>query len=484
MFIKSLDYLSPSITFYYQGAHSHTSIISGILSIISMAIIMIFAGYYLYGLIIRNGLNAFYFKSFIEDSGTFPVNASSFFHFISLGESYNGSDWYEGVNFTEYRIIGLETYLVNYINDRNISHFNHWVYGICNNKTDTEGISHLINYKYFEKSGCIRKYFDSSEQIYYDIGNPKFKWPVLSRGTFNENNQFYTIVVERCKEETINIILDGNQKCIYNPIIDLRTSYFYFINHYIDVLNYKNPTIKFLDRIENGINRRDYYSNNLNIFPSTVRTHNGYMFDHIVEENAYIFERNDVITEVNKGDIIYVAYNIWLKNTVNDYERTYKKIQDVIPNIGGINQVVIFISVCINKFYNKYIELTDTDALLFSSMKQRNKDRKKIQANKNLDNKLEDLKKEKRNEIFKKNIDKEKNNENSNIKTEKNKYDNNLTRSRNNIYNSSEELYQSPINHVKSTENKENIKNKNDKITSKISEEKKTFCRFILFYSY
>jgi hypothetical protein len=359
----------------------------------------IFAGYYLYELINRKDLNAFYFKSFIEESGTFPLNTSSFFHFISLGESYSDYGWYEGVNFTEYRIIGLETYLVNYINDRNISHFNHWIYGICNN-SDIDGISDLINYKYFEKSGCIKKYFDSNEQIYYDVGNPKFRWPVLSHGTFNDNNQFYTIIVEGCKEDTIDLILGGNQKCIYDPLIDIRTSYFFFINHYIFVLNYKNPTIKFLDKIENGINKHDYYVNNLNIFPSLVRTHNGYIFDKIEDEKAYIYERNDVASEFNKEDKIYVAFNIWLKNTKNHYERTYKRIQDVIPNIGGINQVVIFISVFINKFYNNYIELTDTDALLFSSIKKRNRDRKKITANKNMDLKFEDLNKEKKNDLF------------------------------------------------------------------------------------
>ena len=486
MFIKNLDYLSPHITFYYQGAHSHTSIISGILTIISAILIISFAGYYFYELIIRKDLNAFYFKSFVDDSGTFPINASSFFHFISLGESYTGFDWYEGVNFSEYRIIGLETYLNNYLTDRNIYHLNHWLYGLCNNESDTEGISHLINYKDFEKSACIKKYYDTSEQKYYDIGNSKFKWPVLSHGTFHQDNQFYTIIVEECKEETINLILGGNHKCIYNPLIDLRTSYFYFINHYIDVLNYKNPNIKFLDRIENGINKYQYYLNNLNIFPSIVRTHNGYIFDNIKEQKAYSFERNDVMTEVNKEDKIYVAYNIWLKNTINDYERTYKRIQDVIPSIGGIYQVIIFISVCINKFYNKYIELTDTDALLFSSIKQKNKNKKKME-HKNMDYKLEELNKEKMNDLDKKMSDSEKHKEKLNKKTEKNKYDNNISRSRNNFYNSSEELYHSPTNHMKSTENKDNTNNdsivnsKNKKvITSKISDENKTFCKYIL----
>ena len=179
-------------------------------------------------------------------------------------------------------------------------------------------------------------------------------------------------------------------------LINIKTSYFYFTNHYIDIFKYKNPTIKFLDRIENDINKHNFYLNNINIFPSNVKTHNGYLFEHVEKENGYIYERNDVITEINKEDTIYVAYNIWLKNIVNDFDKTYKKIQDVFSNIGGISQVVIFISFWLNKFYNNYIELIDTDDLLFSSIKKRNNDKKKQTRNKIVKNKFEELYNEKK----------------------------------------------------------------------------------------
>jgi len=201
----------------------------------------------------------------------------------------------------------------------------------------------------------------------------------LSHGTFHYDSKFYSIFIEGCKDETINPILGENQKCINDTLIDIKTAYLYFINHYIDVLQYKNPTIKFLERIENGINKHDYFINNINIFPSIVRTHNGFFFDNIEEKKAYIYERNDVVTDINNEDIIYIGYIFWLKNTVNEYERSYKRIQDVAPKIGGIYQVVICISVFINSLYNQFIELADTEALLFSSMKIKNKDHKKSQ---------------------------------------------------------------------------------------------------------
>ena len=46
MFIKKLDYLSPPITFYHQGLLFHSSFASGIISILSILIIIIFTIYY------------------------------------------------------------------------------------------------------------------------------------------------------------------------------------------------------------------------------------------------------------------------------------------------------------------------------------------------------------------------------------------------------------------------------------------------------
>ena len=92
--------------------------------------------------------------------------------------------------------------------------------------------------------------------------------------------------------------------------------------------------MKFFEKIESGINKNDYFVNSLNIFPSLVWTQNGYLFDHVDEDKAYIYERNDVVTDINTEDIIYIYFR--LKNTANEYNRIYKRLQDVIPKIGGL----------------------------------------------------------------------------------------------------------------------------------------------------
>lgn len=467
MFIKRLDYLSPPITFFYKGSLLHSSIVSGIISIISIIFIIFQILYYSLDIIDRKILNAFYFKTFVNDAGTYPLNASSLFHFISLGEK--GKDyWREGVDFTKYRIIGFDNFFTNYLQDKNLSRYDHWLYGICNNDTDTKGIGHLIYYKYFENSACIRKYFNSTEQKYYDIENPKFKWPILSKGTFNENHLFYSLMVEECKKDSINLILGEGYECKNDSSKVLTTAYMYFIDHYINVLNYKNPINKFLYRIENSIPKDEFFTNNLNFNPSKIITHNGLIVDKIEEEISYIFERNDVTSEkIEDKKDIYIGYNIWLKNTLHYYERAYKRIQDIIPNIGGTCQVVITVAIYINNFYNKYIVLIDTEILLFSSIKKE-KNNKNQKEHKNF-KKLEK-------EEIKKSSDKEKMKE-RNI----NKSANNFSRSAN-LCNNSGEIFQITKQKIKKTEDEnKRITENNNNNNLKRKKEKKNFFYFILF---
>ena len=313
MFIKNMDFLSPPITFYYNGFQSHASITSGILSIIAIIINISLAIYFSLDIFKRKDLVAYYFNTFVDDAGVFPFNASSFFHFISLGE--NGKDfWREGVDFTKYRIIGLDIYLDSYFKNPILTDYDHWIYGKCNNKSDADGIGYLINYQYFEDSACIRKFFDSTEKKYYDTGSPKFKWPVMGHGTYNSNNSLiYNIIVETCNQETVDLSLGEGAKCIENVDTVLSTSYFYFINNYIDVLNYKTPNTKFLYRIETGIKKYLYSMNNLNIIPSTVRTYNGLFFENIEESKSYIYEKNDVSLGQNSDkEAIFATYSFWL----------------------------------------------------------------------------------------------------------------------------------------------------------------------------
>jgi len=372
MFVKKLDYLSPRVTFYHKGLISHASILSGILSIIFYIIKIILALYYSLQLIQRKDLKAFYYNTFIEDAPTFPLNSSSLFHFLSL-DNKNKNSVNEGIDFTKFRIIGFEKLYDNIIHNSSVLvKMNHWLYGKCNSD-DIEGINYLIDYDFFEKSACIQKYFDSKEKKYFNKDEPKFKWPVMAHGTNNPNNKFYSIYMGKCHKDTLNLILGDGYNCKNYSEIDkyfnsngAKILNFYFVDNYVNILNYKNPFTKYIYKIESPLYQNEYSINNINFNPLTIKTNNGLIFDNVEQEISYIFLRNDVYISETKEMDIYSAYCIWLKNTNYYYERTYKRIQDIFSSIGGINNIINIIAILLNRLYNKYIVLCDTEKLLLS----------------------------------------------------------------------------------------------------------------------
>ena len=84
MFIKYLDFLSPRVTFYYKGLLSHSSIFSGILSVITIIIILLISIYYTLELFEKKDPKAFYFHNFLKDAGEYELNTTTLFHYISI----------------------------------------------------------------------------------------------------------------------------------------------------------------------------------------------------------------------------------------------------------------------------------------------------------------------------------------------------------------------------------------------------------------
>ena len=439
MFFRKLDLLSPPITFYHKGYLSHPSILSGILSIVSMILILLLAVYYSLEIIQRKNPKIFSYTTFAEDAGTFSMNSSHIFHYISMASIFSNY-LIDGVNFTHFRIVGLQDFYEAYLYTKNLNDYEHWLYGKCNNNTDTLGISNLITSNFFENSACIRKYYSTKDQKYYDTDDPKFKWPVIAHGTYNPNYQMYNIVIETCKEDTVDLILGEGSHCKVTEFFELNenTSYYavaylYYINNFINIINYKKPKKQFLDSIQATLYKNEYTANHLNFDPVQIKTHNGLIFDNIEEEALPIFGRNDVFT-IEKGEYdIFTTYIFWLKNTMSFHERDYKRIQDVISSIGGIYQFITIVAIYINSLYNNYIVLSDTEDLLNSSIrKERTINIKNEIERKRTRQKLRELKNEKIKNNISDNMDyslekpKNKNSKNSKI-------DNNLSKSNNNI---------------------------------------------------
>ena len=376
MFIKQIDLISPRVTFYHKGYLAHSSILSGILSIISIVLIAVIAVSFSLEIIKRENPNSSYFISFIEDAPLYQMNSTSLFHFINIVQN-SYTTIYEGIDFTTFRIIGFQRHYINYLNtNKNLKSMHHWLYGYCDNETDTEGINDLITYDFFGKTVCIKKYYNHNDNKYYDKTDPNFKWPKLDHGLFHQNNSVYNIVVERCQEETIKYVLGEGAHCrnnaqmveYYKKTIGVRLFHLYFVDNSINVLNYTNPTNKFFYRIEATFSTETFSISNIFFNPTKIKTHNGIMMDNVIDDISYTFDRNEVYNEEKGKTDFFIVYCFFLRNMMHYYERTYKKIQDVFSSIGGMYQIIIIFMTIINSVYNEYIILLDTDILLNNSI--------------------------------------------------------------------------------------------------------------------
>ena len=374
MILKQIDFLSPQITLYHKGLLSHSTIISGIISIISLAIIISFGVYYSLDLIKKENPRACFLDRFVEDNKKYSMNYTSIFHYISFGESNNNREF----DLRAFRIVGFETYYTDYIENKNIKNFDHWLYSLCKIENDKEEIKNIVNINYFEESLCISKYYNSKDKLYYNINDPNFRWPSIQQINAKSNVNSYNIIVEKCEEETLELILGKGSTCKSESEIEKYFSgkygtLFYFIDHYIDILDYKEPNKKYFYSIQNILNKERYSINHINLNPSSIITNNGIIFDHTKEELSFIFDRNDAFTEKSNENNIYMIYIFWMKNRMQCYKRIYKKIQDVISDIGGISQFITIFASYINLFYSNYKILSDSEKLIYPSINQNKK---------------------------------------------------------------------------------------------------------------
>jgi len=372
MILKKFDFISPEITLFYKGSLSHSSIISGIISLVSCFFIISATVYYFLSLVNRErdcpkiAIN----EQYIEDAGTFPINSSSLFHYMSIVEdSKQPTD--ESFDFTIFNLIGLETYIKDFEYDNDLTKYNHWLYGFCNKEKDLKGIENLKIKDFFPKAACIRKYYDSNSKKYYEVEDRNFRWPVMSHGTCHPKKTFYTLILHKCEQSILNNIFNKELTCKRTEEIEEAANkgwliHFNFIDNYVDILKYNEPIKKYFYKIENTIDKDNYSMNNLNFNSILVKTRNGILFDNYEESLSYAYVRNDAFVKLKKGNI-YMGYSLWLNNRVYFHERIYKKVTDVLSSVGGVSNAIIFIACFINKIVNDYSALKDIESILKSS---------------------------------------------------------------------------------------------------------------------
>ena len=365
MILKQCDLLSPPITLYFKGYSIHPTIFAGILTIASYLLIFISIIYYSINYIYKVNPNIYFYTRYIENAGIFPLNSSSLFHFIKLTNSMENEE--KSIDYKSIRIFGFENIVDNYISNNNLSSYDHWLYGPCIDD-DINGIENFTKTEINENSACIRKYYDSGKNQYFNTNEKNFKWPSLLYGASNKNSTNYGIIMEKCTNDSLNKNCKSENE-IEKYLKHLYAS-LYFMDQYVDALNYETPFIKYLYKLSNLFFNNSFTVNHLNFNPSHVASHSGIIVDELILDKSYQYTQNEKVTMEIINTKILISFHFWMQNTMQYYERKYEKFQDLISNIGGINSSITLVAIIINYVISNYIILLDTEALVLNSDKQ------------------------------------------------------------------------------------------------------------------
>ena len=444
-----LDFISPDVHLYYKGRTKHSSIFSVIISIISFIVLMILSVVFALEFILHKNPTAFYYNKFVDDIGVFYLNHSSFFHFVSF-------DNYSAYSKKAFSLVGVQNSIEStYIANNNESNFDHWIYDKCDKNDIGEYYNILDNYsQYFQHGLCVKKYYNSTlrkvilynesdfvyptvehgasstREIYYgvfiqrcqnnseinsdcydnntidniiystisysiffidhiiDIDNYKnpfryffhqilnkystlrkvilynesyFAYPTVEHGASSTKEIYYGVFIQRCQNNS-----EINSDCYDNHTIDniiySTISYsIFFIDHIIDIDNYKNPFKHFFHQILNKYSTLSYTINVLNFQSLEIHSITGIIFESKKVINSYKYDKNEKITSKKSveylNDNIFGAFSLSMQNMQNVYSRKYKKLQDVAASIGGIIKIINFFSFLINYYLFLYKEL-------------------------------------------------------------------------------------------------------------------------------
>ena len=366
MFFRKIDMLSPKITLYYKQKNTHTSIISGILTIIAYSIIFIYGFLYSLNYINREDPIAYYFNRYVDDIGTFSFNDSYFFHYIQLIRS--GSRETIDIDFKKIEIIGINCSL-EYLMKKGKNNITHWIYGKCDEEININinDIKYLLNNETFRKSACIKKFYNNEKKKYFNINEEGFEWPVIKHGASNPNLTYYGTVIQKCSNSSANNCSSDEEINTY--LYDIYLS-FNIIDHYVDVLKKKNPISKFLYSITTRLTYDSYVIHNLNFNPGLVKSYDNLFNGKSIERAVYFFHENSKTTTYLEDTNILSVFFIWMQNTQLYYERRYQKLQDALSDIGGYCNIIMVIARCINYLIARFNMLIDTQLLLTNIIKK------------------------------------------------------------------------------------------------------------------
>ena len=375
MFIKNFDLFSNQITLFFNHNDKHSSIFSGILSLIYFIIILYFCILFSLDFLLKRNPNAFFYKRYVNEVGKYTLDPNGIFHFISFN-----SDKQYGIEIDKraFTIIGVTENDSIMQEKNNITLYDHWIYESC----DQVDVMKLKKYftneikEYYYNSLCIKKFYNKTTKQIILKGNNDFSFPFLEHGSSKLNNKIYGIYIQMCQNNTI--INDNNcypVNIILNKLKSILNYGITFLESYIDVQNYNEPIQKVFHRVTNEFNEKVFTLNHLNFYPIIVNTHSGIIFDTLTTRYSYNFNYNQrLVSDINEN-YIFGTFNFWMENNLNVYERSYSKVQDIAGGVDGIVEITMIVFGFINVLFSEdYIITHDINKLLYNMSAKKNLD--------------------------------------------------------------------------------------------------------------
>ena len=364
MSLKKLDCLSPKIFLFYNGNNRHISNTSAIITIMMIIMSGIYVFYLFFNILQHKVSNFSSYKNYINEAGLYFFNDTGgifhYFHIYDLNRQEFGQ-----FNTKYVRVIMSRIYYKSY--PIPLSENEHWVYDNCRNGYDNKNIENGVIDDSFNKGVCLRHYYNNEKKKYFPIEDKEnFKYPYLIHGSGRKDNLLLETVIEKCDNNSFTSNVLG--PC--GPENEINE---------VDTENYKKSIYQYIYSISGSLDSINVPVNNVNFMPFFIELKRGIIFPKTEKITTYMFDDNRKTTWENSSNKNFLAvFDYWLVNSCQIIKGGYDNLYDILPNIGGIIQLIYYICFSFNYLFNKYTIIKDCNHLFFDLYTKNNDNKEDI----------------------------------------------------------------------------------------------------------
>ena len=380
MTLKQLDCLSPKIFLFYNGNNRHISKTGAVITIMMIFLSGVYVFYLFFNILQHKVSNFSSYKNYINEAGLYLFNdTGGIFHYFHIFD-INRQE-FAHFNTKYVRVIMSRIYYKTYPNP--LSENEHWVYDNCRNGYDNKNVEKGVIDDSFNKGVCLRHYYNNEKKKYFPIEDKEnFKYPYLIHGSGRKDNLLLETIIEKCDNNsfTSNILGPcGPENEIDEYLKIHKAVYFNLLEKQVDTENYKKSIYQYIYSISGSLDFINVPVNNVNLMPFFIELKRGIILPKTEKITTYMFDDNRKTTWENSPNKNFLAvFDYWLVNSCQIIKGGYNNLYDILPNIGGIIQLIYYICFSFNYLFNKYVIIQDCNHLFFDLYKNDNDNKEAI----------------------------------------------------------------------------------------------------------